>query len=182
MNNLYKEINFPFSFKFVFPKDDYKPMADYDFKNNLSQEYKNWLFARNINIGHAEIISIGPNSEYDHVPIHADGQAIDNHVKINYTFCKHPVKINWYTPVDEKYLKKINTPLKTTYMSADEDKCTKMHTEYLDNPNGQCYLFNAGQLHALEKVKSLCTTFCLVLKNKDGSGLQWNDAINLFDF
>ena len=44
MNNLYKEINFPFPFNFVFPKDKFKIQVGYDFENNLSDEYKNWFF------------------------------------------------------------------------------------------------------------------------------------------
>lgn len=182
MNNLYKEINFPFPFNFIFPEDESKSIVGYDFKNNLSDEYKNWFSVRDISIGHAEIFNIGPNSQFDYVPIHADGSEIDNHVKINYTFCKHSVKINWYNSIDDKYLNVTKTRLNTTYMTADEDKCTKMYTKHLTNPNGQCYLFNAGQLHGLEKVGSLCTTFCLVLKNMDGSGLQWDRAVELFDF
>tara|TARA_B100000085_G_scaffold239911_1_gene230046 strand:- start:1133 stop:1678 length:546 start_codon:yes stop_codon:yes gene_type:complete len=181
MNNLYKEINFPFPFNFVFPKDKFQIQVGYDFENNLSDEYKNWFFERDIHIGHAHVVNIGPNSKYDHVPIHGDGDWIDNHVKVNYTFCKHPVTINWYG-TDEKYLKKSYTPLNHSMLTADEDKYTKIYTKNLLNPNGQCYLFNAGQLHGLEKVESLCTTFCLVIKNKDESHLQWDKAMELFDF
>ena len=184
LNRFYKEINFPLPFNFVLPEDESNKCAggfavEYDFEKNLSSEYKNWLALRGMHIGHAEIFNIGPNMQFDHVPIHSDSSTIDNHVKINYTICRSSVRINWYKSIDEKYLK---NPSSTTAMVIDKNKCNKIHTEYLDRPNGQCYLFNAGQLHSLDKVDSLCTTFCLVPKDKNGIGIQWDDAIKLFNF
>ncbi len=127
---------------------------------------------------------------YSNLPIHVDNieettniknskdNQYSNTVKINWVFGAKNSTMSWWRPNDvEDAITISKTPVGSTYLAFDENKCTKIWSENITDP---C-LLNVGQPHSVENTTGedrWCMSFVLDYIDRNRT-LTWDDACSM---
>jgi hypothetical protein len=126
------------------------------------------------------------------LPIHNDTSEISNACKINFTWGPSDSVTRWWQVKSPELLKSIkpdnnhlyNAGIKpdiviTDAFTAREEDCNMIHEQVIYKPS----LMNIGQLHSTYNPNMIEDrwTLCFTLLNLDGSHLQFEEAIKIFE-
>jgi len=174
-NIFHRRLDIPVKFVPVFP-DKPPTMSKYDI-SLINTEFLDWLDSLQVNICNPELFYLKPNNKeiLDKIPIHLDGEIFDNHVKLNFVYCRTLSTMNWLVCKDPDKLKYYRTPVGTSYIQADEEDCEVVYSAQIGQPS----LVNVGMLHSVSAVQSERYCFSFPIE-KDGRLILWEQAEEIF--
>ena len=143
-------------------------------KEEINPELFCWLEQFDFTIEWFEAFYTPPNG--GKLPIHTDSQEVDDKVKINWTYGAPGSKLIWWEPRSDNYINTVKTAFGTTYLTADEDNCTKLYEVEIVKPS----LVNAGLFHSTYNPSSQgrWTLSLPLFKTGTQISLTWNEAMN----
>jgi hypothetical protein len=142
MDNLYQALRIPVPFlKEEFNREKYSCSRHQQLdRQDISDEYYNWLQSLNLKLLHAETFYSIPDQHYT---IHKDTHDLTDFPKINWVFGNSISTMNWYKILVDNKLDVGKTGIDTGYVGYKSEDVELIHSVELPSPS----LVQAGTVH-----------------------------------
>jgi len=142
MDNLYQALRIPVPFlKEEFNREKYSCSRHQQLdRQDISDEYYNWLQSLNLKLLHAETFYSIPDQHYT---IHKDTHDLTDFPKINWVFGNSISTMNWYKILVDNKLDVGKTGIDTGYVGHKSEDVELIHSVELPSPS----LVQAGTVH-----------------------------------
>lgn len=142
MDNLCRALKIPVPFlKAEFNRKKYSLARQRQFdRDDISQEYLEWISSLGLTLVYAEIFFSLPNKHYE---IHKDQHNLNDFPKINWIFGDSVSYMNWYEPKLECQASVSNTRIGSPYVGYQPTDVDKIYSCELTSPS----LVQAGVPH-----------------------------------
>lgn len=158
-----------------------KPVGHwYVSKEDLSEEFLNWLDKNNLDLYYSELFYCSPG---ERIPMHVDEIKPANVCKLNWVYDEGETWMNWYELKPGKEIVKRDNSIGGLYWDCPRDDCEFAEKSKIQKPT----LVNAGVLHDVEN-NSQGNRWCLSLvpqfKNEygpmTGPRFDWEQGLEVF--